>query len=292
MRWRRLSGSEQWPARIMRLVSVGVIILGLSGIAIDGADLRREGRWEIAAADAARHHRFYEGADRAFWAESYDLSGVGHAGDAARGTLISDRHFLAAAHAAPRKSLTFYETNDKQGPAHTYAIRGGTRIDGTDLWLGELETPIQPEHAIRSYPIAWLPRARDFVGREIALYTYNDWLGRNRIERVSRLTPHEFQPLATTSPFLIAHFDPAGAPRSLGVDEMMLGGGDSGAPSFIATHDQLLLAGIHSFIYEDPQTGDRGSGDSLIAAHLERIDELMGDQSPQVRALKRPVPAP
>lgn len=79
-----------------------------------------------------------------FVANSYDLSGVGRSSDGRWGTLISPNVFLSANHYHPSNSstMTFFETNDPNGPSLTIGVQSGQRMGMSDIWVGVLDSPV------------------------------------------------------------------------------------------------------------------------------------------------------
>jgi secreted trypsin-like serine protease len=67
---------------------------------------------------------------------------------------------------------------------------------------------------------------------------------------------------------------------SLGKDrEAIIGPGDSGGPSFLASDDSLLLAGVNTFTFnsgQEPGTFGTGSGGILLPAYTSWIDGIVG----------------
>jgi hypothetical protein len=279
---------------MLRLIVIGVILLGGWAATPPTAQAVR-----IVDFSSARHDRFYAGPDRAFLAEAYDFSGVGYNkpnDGAPRGTLISDRHFLAAGHAHANNTLTFYTSNDPNGPAYTYPVAGGDRIGQTDLWLGKLADPIDPAHNIRPYSIPWLGGEPDaYAGLELLNYGKRGRVGRNIVDGIATLQKDQFGPIGEPTDFLVFDYDNSPRDPRTGGDESYLRPGDSGGPSFTVIDGELTLIGIHSFIYRIDETGERGSGDGFIPGYVEEIEALMADEeddlslaTPAIRSVPEP----
>ena len=251
-----------------------------------------------------KYDRFYdqseepEGAPpKAFIGEAYDWSGVGIAWEASAGpvyrsrwvTMISPQYFLTAKHAyPPLGDVTFYETNSRTGPSHTYTI--DTMVDdfgGTDLALGRLTAPIAPEDNIAHYPIldftySGLPGDQKyntykgltfFASGHGGVHPNSDpvskpRVGRNQIdvlgnEKVNHGTPQN--PIYVTTYAMEYNYE--GPPDGLGDDENLLKSGDSGGPSFVVFNDELALVGIHW--YNNLAITPKISGDSFVPYYIE-----------------------
>jgi len=222
--------------------------------------------------DASRHDRFYAGADKDFVGQSFDWSGVGNTSADGRGTwatMISPTHFVSASHLHPQagQTLTFFAGNSASG--HQYVVGSGSQIAGSDLWVGQLISALDPAHHIATYPLLNLAQASP--GREIYTYGVPHRVGRNAIDSIG---PQSVD--GTLGQALIYDYDASGG---MGADESYLQAGDSGAPSFAVETGSLVLAGVHWFIYST-SNGGVGSGDTLVpfyAAQLSAELALSGE---------------
>ena len=82
----------------------------------------------------------------------FDFTGVGFGGGWA--TMISPTHFLSAAHLHPGigETVTFYD--DSGAPIASHEVASGVDCcGGTDLWLGQLATPVDTS-IVNVYPVA------------------------------------------------------------------------------------------------------------------------------------------
>jgi len=241
------------------------IIPAILGITLAAVAAPTAATMLISGYDPALHDRFYSGADRAFIAEGYDLSGVGRSASGQWGTMISDSYFVSAAHWHPSGSLTFYSDNTTVS-AHTYAIAGGQKIGDTDLWLGKLATPLDPAHNIAPFATEQYTSASDYTGQIIYTYGQPHIIGRNEITRVTTSVAG-----SSTGTAIKYYYDDPG----LGIDESMLQSGDSGGPSFGVVDGQLVLWGVHWYI----GSSSPYSGDTLVPYYADLLSSLMGDES-------------
>ncbi|MFZ5828451.1 MAG: hypothetical protein ACOY3P_00090 [Planctomycetota bacterium] len=235
----------------------------------------------------ARHDRFYTGADGAFLAEGYDLSGVGRVdatGSSSRWvTMISDTYFLSANHYAPANGSTvsFYLTNDPNGAVETRTVVSGSAIPGGDLYLGTLSAPVSS--SVAKYPVLSLPSWTSYDGLEMftlglsvpeaSATDTSVRVGRNAIEQGG-------VGLQTVSgvPGVASVFD-YNNPSSLGGDESYLFAGDSGAPSFAIVDGSLALVGIHWFNRGNTAPGEGfPSGDTFVPAYVGLLNAAMSGE--------------
>ena len=234
-----------------------------------------------------KHDRFHDPADpaKAFIGDPYDWSGVGRRTRWA--TMISPSYFLSAEHFHhDAGELRFYTSNDPDAPPEVYTIESGTQIDGSDLWLGKLTTPVGRN--INYYPILALPDHADYDDLEI--YTFGlsvdrfeaapttVRLGRNHFDPGSiELRGDDEEPGASEGITFLFDFDD---PGGTGDDESYLQSGDSGGPSFVIRNGTPALVGIHWFIWEDDDDPSLiGSGDSFVPAYLDQLNAAMvGEQ--------------
>jgi hypothetical protein len=233
---------------------------------------------QFQAYRAARHARFYEGADKAFLGDQYrlDFSGVGHAVQGEGwATLITPQHFLSAAHAAPAPGsrLTFYEGNTTARGRHEYSVAEGTVIrDGgnaSDLYLGRLTAPIPAADHITHYPLFVLEADGGYYGEEILVYGGRDWLGRSNITSVA-----EHRLRHTHTMYFAFHTE-----GGCGADDVYLRANDSGAPSFVIWQGAFALVGIHSANSTGGGAGVSGSlsADILVPYYVAELNRHLPD---------------
>eukprot|EP01116_Phalansterium_solitarium_P000244 TRINITY_DN10144_c0_g1_i1.p1 TRINITY_DN10144_c0_g1~~TRINITY_DN10144_c0_g1_i1.p1 ORF type:complete len:331 (-),score=82.19 TRINITY_DN10144_c0_g1_i1:208-1200(-) len=227
-----------------------------------------------------RHDRFYHHPDKKFIGEDYDWSGVGSGGDGTGPwlTMVTPRYFLSSAHyhPEPRSSVMFYPGNDNTSrPPFRYTIDDwGCRAEHheglTDLWLGRLTEPLNPDHGIAIYPVFDLPETEDYVGVEILTYGIPNRVGRNTIDAVTYDWVY-----SSHTPVMSFVYQPHGA---LGEDTVYQEGGDSGGPSFVAVGDQLAVVGTHYINEHDktevPQPGWR-SGDAFVPYFVQQFNDAI-----------------
>jgi hypothetical protein len=267
-------------ARGVLLAAVGVMLLVGAGRC--GADMQVQGY------SPSVNDRFNN--STSFLGEGYNFSGVGNSSGAAGtgvwGTMISPQYFVSASHAypGPGTALTFYSTNNANGPSYTGIVASGTPIidaagNYTDLWLGELTAPIPASADIAYYPIAY-SASGNYDGLGIYVYGVPNRLGYNHIAATA------MQPLGVQNGTEISEslysdgFDPLPG----GLEEAYLQPGDSGGPEFAVVDGALALVGTNSFIngYE--------SGAVLVPYYLPQIQALMNLTDAQAAIAAVPEP--
>lgn len=217
-----------------------------------------------------RHDRFYTGADRDFYLDAFDFSGVGKSISASSkwATMITDTLFLSADHSHPGDSsdtstVRFHYTNDPNGGYEDRTVIGGTQISG-DLWLGQLDAPVSSQ--VAKYNLLSQADSSALRGEKIFMFgkannsadpvanTTNQRVGRNVISSsVSTWISFNYNESETTAS--------ATYYRSLGVDEAYSVQGDSGGPSFILVNNQP--------VFVETRTG--ATGGSNIAGVLDLL---------------------
>lgn len=249
-----------------------------------------------------RHDRFAGGGSlfvgsAAVAGVELDFSGVARASNGFWVTMISPIHFLSAAHAPAGGTIVFHHDNSTGGATTTRFVDSGGRVAGTDIWLGELNDPIDPSD-IAVYPIAG---DADYTGDIVyqigrgglfgASNTTGFRVGRNR---VSDLYEDVVVGFGTTDSLTFFDDSVAGdltgddmTTADLIDDETFLQNGDSGGPSFLLVGGELVLLGTHSFITEpDPDEPEspfndrRASGDAYLPSYLGPINTLAGIPEP------------
>lgn len=226
-----------------------------------------------------KHERFYNLPDpaKAFIGDPHDWSGVGRSSRWA--TMISPSYFLSADHHhPPLGSLYFYLSNDPTGPVETRTIASGQQIAGTDLWLGQLASPVSSD--VAKYPVLLLPDHSDYDDLEIFTFGQSDSavpetnvrLGRNNID------PDSFDSYGESPGSIgIVYTYDFDNPGGLGDDESYLQTGDSGGPSFAIYQGAPALVGIHWFIDDEPDVDF--SGDTFVPDYIGQINAAMvGEQ--------------
>jgi hypothetical protein len=221
-----------------------------------------------------RADRFYAGADRAFWGEGLDFSGVGLTGGGHWVTMISPVHFLTARHHAPElnERVAFHPGNDAGlrverrigGWLTDLTWQGGT----SDLMLGRLDAPLAAADGIRTYPVLELPGQNAYTGEDLWIYGRDHRLGRNEIDEV-----YTREAFGTTRCMAFTFESESFFAES----EAYLMPGDSGAASFAVRCGELMLAGIHFFNQTGPGEPFEGAraGDSFVPAYIDQISDLL-----------------
>lgn len=264
--------AKQVSKRVVFLWSVVAVVAVLATARAD---------MTVRAYDAARHDRYYSGADKAFLGNGLDWSGVGRTAGGRWGTMISPSYFLTAYHYQPSGTLTFYET-DSTALSHDYSIASLSRIGTTDLCLGRLATPLDPADNIAYYPILTAATLGEFLGRILYNVGQPFRVGSNEID--------DFQFVSaggSTTLSMLYDYDNNDIP-GVGGDETLLAEGDSGGPSFVTVDGQLGLGGIHWFIYDDGAGHILGSGDSFVPAYASVIATAMSGESPTLMLVPEP----
>jgi hypothetical protein len=246
---------------------------------------------------SARNDRFYSGADKAFIGQPYDWSGVGHSSNGTWATMISPTYFVSAWHFHPAAgdTITFYTGNSFSSTNYSYTVGTfgyqtsaaglGGSFSGSDLWLGQLTTPVAT--SIAKYPVEVLPNTADYIGQTIWTYGYPYRVGKNNIDSISVL---DGVYMPETTQVMYFNYNATGGQ---GFDECYLEGGDSGGPAFTAVDGSLALLGTGFVNGSDlglgPTVFDGApSGDAFVPYYVSQLNAHMTDGE-QVRVV---VPEP
>ncbi len=226
---------------------------------------------------AARHERFYAGADKAFIGAAYDFSGVGQATSGQWATLVSANYFISATHSHPGvgSNVTFWETNSLTAPSHSYTVTGGMQVGGSDLWVGWFGVAVDDK--VERYPVLELPSPTDYLGRVQINYGIDHRVGLNVTEDFGIVT---VPPVSGATGFVwAADYNNDDTP-SVGGDETFLQSGDSGGPTFNVAGGRLALIGIHWAISDDPPDTNEGRFfvDSAVPAYITEINNVLAYQ--------------
>jgi hypothetical protein len=285
-------GKFGYNNRMKWLLSLITVVFGLMPVGIASATMT------IRGFSAANNERFYTGTTppKAFIGEDYDWSGVGRkdvTGFSRWVTMISPSYFVSAMHYAPGiggASVKFFYGNDPNGGFETRSVSERWQIDGSDLCLGKLSSPVSSN--VAKYPILDLPSLSDYNNRII--YTYGlsvEWgsetattvrLGRNNID------PYSFYDRTvegTTGFCYLFDYDTTGGQ---GNDESRIDYGDSGGPSFTIVNGIPTLVGIHWF-KGTLENGTPVSGDTFIPNYIDDIKAKMFGSGESLQTL---VPEP
>jgi len=232
-----------------------------------------------------QHERFANHPD--FIGNPHDWSGVGR--NAQFATLVSDTFFVGSIHRAPvvGTAINFYHSNDPSGTADTRTVAETWRIGTSDLLLGRLNQSVSA--SVKTYSIPDI-QLNDIAGRAIHVFglgstgpaDHGQKFGSNRIQ----VGVHDYanDNLSGTSDIFAYDYD-----RTAGANEATVGGGDSGAPTFLETANGPLLLGVHWFTYTD-DTGTRGTGDTFIPSHVAQMNAIMSGFGEQVTVTAVPGP--
>lgn len=247
-----------------------------------------EGALLVNGYDSDLHDRFSNSAS--FIGNPYDWSGVGRTVGGKWGTLISDSYFVMATHNRPANGnvLQFFEDNDPTGAFAEQTVISTTVIAGSDLSLGMLSAPTYTGGTfdIAHYPVLAQPNLGSLIGQDLFVVGQsantlpaNMRLGRNVVTGVET----NFSDPALSGSGDIIYYDYDTTAAGVGVDESKATGGDSGGPSFVVVDGQLAIAGVHWFIYSDPDAlgapGSSGSGDTVLSSFTSEIAAAMVGES-------------
>lgn len=219
------------------------------------------------------HDRFNN--DPSFIGSGIDWSGVGRSSGGRWATMISDTYFLSAAHFAPGigDTLTFYNTNDVNGPQQVVNVIGGQAIAGSDLWLGQINQATN----FASYSIV---APTDLIGQTVHIFGVASGFPTQAQMRLGRNTVEAFFEdftdvgLPTGDVYIYDYDNPTGG---VGADESRIEGGDSGAPTFLVVGNTPLLLGVHWFNYPDAFSDSvSGSGDTAATSYITQLNQAMG----------------
>jgi hypothetical protein len=201
-----------------------------------------------------------------FIANGFNLSGIGQTVGGIWGTLISPNVIVSANHFRPSGTITFYPNNDPNStPVHRQVTTNTLRINGSDIWLGQLDLPVDASITPFSYSTTTLngpsnagigpndPIVQASAGIYQGLDAYvvgnspanvaatrDQAIGRNVISFYAEDVPANG--ITDSLIFEINNSHPF---------EATLVGGDSGAPFFVDINNQFVLLGVNSYNLED-----------------------------------------
>jgi len=250
----------------------------------------------------ARYDRFVSGYPAApvpntsptFVGGGADLSGVGwtFAGSVPFSvTMVSERHFIGAAHAAPGPGgqISFFDS--VSNVVRTYQVQSGRRpltefvnSQGqlqslpSDVFLGTLTAPIPATDHIGFFAVP-SGAENSFVGASTLPYGQNPaygvanqlHLGRNNVQFLTTTSFDGNNPVNEASRVFAYDYTPANA------GEFYLIGGDSGGPSFLNLSGRLTLLGGHYGVTNPtttPNPGDQ-SVDTFLPYYIGQLNAFM-----------------
>jgi len=224
--------------------------------------------------------------DNSFVADAFDLSGVGRSSDGRWATLLSENVFISANHFHPSTSstVTFFETNDPNGPSLTLGVEKGQQIGSSDIWLGVLESPVSSGYTFYDYAtedisdsiqFALSPYAGEnsyMVGQSPSSFgnSTNVAVGRNILDDWFSNTTVE----STTDDAVAATNDSSGDPNYVQYETLAVNF-DSGAPLMVDLDGDgtgpLTLVGANWFVATDGSL----TGMSYTGNHDEEIQSYI-----------------
>lgn len=210
-----------------------------------------------------------------FWFASLNWSGVGWNVDDPRKSvaMISPMHFVAAAHFGVGGQLSFLGTN---GQLMTFGVSGtmNTLVDpvtgsNSDLYIGELTTPIPGASNIMSYALMSLPSTNSYVNLPLLVYGYapQGGVGGNPAvgTKVGTNVFGGFEPFLGNTVFWYDQ-DPV-------TGEAYGQAGDSGSPSFTLVGSTLALLGTHYLV--GSEEGNPATYDTFAPNYITQIQSIL-----------------
>lgn len=248
---------------------------------------------------AARHDRYYVGPDKDFIGAPLNLSGVSHAEHTygafgTWATMISDTYFISANHLHPSANpsnpgrVTFHREDDPVSNYWQADVAAGFQVGNSDLWIGQLASA--PPTWVRRYPLLRRPENYNYL-RIDAVNSEIYVIGKAHSPNPSASAPDPLNGVPNTLrvgrnsfEFLDNDVSVQGSIADMAVfawddgsfmlDEAMVAGGDSGAPSFtLLPSVGSALVGMHSGVYgvDGADTNISFYVDAITAAVPENI---------------------
>ena len=257
-----------------------------------------------------RNDRFLSGGS-SFIGASYDWSGVGFSNGGSWATMISPTYFVSAwhDHPTPGQTVTFDVGNGPTATAYTYTVGSfgfqtsssgipGASYAGSDVWLGQLTSPVASN--IAKYPVLTLPSLPDYDGLPIWTYGYGATgpgrVGKSNISSYSGSISSGINSYSgvtalngvyTAETSMVMYFNYYANGGQQGPDECYLEGGDSGGPAFTVVNGSLAVLGTGFVNAVDLQlTTPPGeynvgiyngapSGDAFVPFYVSQLDAQM-----------------
>jgi len=248
--------------------------------------------------NANSHHRYTNHPD--FIGSANDWSGVGIENSGAHrwATMISSTYFISAEHAAPTvgSDIVFHTDNNPAGSTVTREVMSITQVGTSDLVIGKLSSA--PGPTISIYAVAADPTTAGgfsssvysdqlafVVGRDTGTSTTSFRVGRNELDGFGTFSD------APTLGDAITFDDDRFSAESLGADEAFLISGDSGAPLFVTSGDDLVLTGINWFAI--PASGDDlpYSGSTFVPNYITEINAILAGGGESLTLVSVPEPS-
>jgi len=216
--------------------------------------------------------RYERSSDVAFIGNGLDLSGIATTipseGFKSWATMITPSLFLTANHARPANGRTynFYPGNALTGTPTIRTVADGTRIGGTDLWIGRLNVALPSSIATYAIATGRLTGVPIFVSGLSNAAGDSQRLGTNVIDvdNFGITVPTT----SATGNTILYDFD-ASQPGDARVEL-----GDSGGPSFTTVGGQIAITGIHWFKFDATDSLGNlisGSGDTQVGLYQTEI---------------------
>ncbi len=250
---------------------------------------------------AEKHHRFNN--NPAFIGAGHDWSGVARASNGRWVTMISSTYFLTCEHVQPSigNSVTFHTDNDPNGTTVTRTVTSLTRIGTTDLVVGKLNS--SPGSTIAHYSIFSSGTSQagfassPYSGLTAFVTGLNNTGSGTTQFRVGRNVLDGFvddisDDPPTTVGDAVTFTDDSNTIESLGDDEAYLIAGDSGAPLFVSSGNDLVLTGINWFnSYPDPNAPVKSSGCTFVPNYTTEINAVLADGGESLTLVTVPEPS-
>lgn len=256
----------------MRCIRMAGVVLGLLMLPAVSHALVVNGE------NAENHYRFEAGTYPSnpvpngspnFIAAGFDLSGVGWGSNPSQSfTMICDQYFVFATHYPPPNSTIYFYSPTKGVVSYTidtsfnlpleYPLAAEGNHLKSDLSIGRLTTPLNPDDEITFYPILNLPDQKDYLNLDLLVYGKDAAVGTGRLGGIVSLNLYSNAgtPGRASDDVLNSGSNSDNLPdtlamyyiRGAGTNSALLEVGDSGSPTFAIVDGSLALVGIHSAV--------------------------------------------
>jgi len=258
--------------------------------------------------DPDSHHRFANPADPTdFIGNDHNWSGVALSSTSSRWvTMISPTYFVTATHTTnPHTAssplfvghnVVFHADNDPDGPTVTRSVTSLTLVGTTDIMIGRLAST--PGPTIATYGIAMDPTTSATFGSSVYsdrvafIVGFNSTGSGTAKFRVGRNELDGFIDSVDDGSSMgsgITFDDDRFTLDSLGADEAYIQGGDSGAPLFVTSGDELILVGTNWFQDTDPDPNR--SGATFLPNHIAAISAIVTSGGESITLVNVPEPS-